>query len=124
MDRAAIRVIGAYLSDKSRKVLYKLAKSKDMWERRTAIVSTAYFLKSNDTDDIFKIAELLLKDDQDLIHKAVGGWIRQAGKSDPSTLISFLDKHAGKMPRTMLRYAIEHLDAKKKAIYMGLKGKK
>jgi 3-methyladenine DNA glycosylase AlkD len=124
VDRAAIHVIGAYLADKPRKVLYKLAKSKNIWERRTAIVSTAYFLKTNDTSDTFKIAELLVKDDEDLIHKAVGGWIRQAGKSDPSALLAFLDKYASVMPRTMLRYSIEHLDAKKKKHYLGLKDKK
>lgn len=124
VDRAAIHVIGAYLADKPRKILYKLAKSKIIWERRTAIVSTAYFLKTNDTSDTFKIAELLVKDGEDLIHKAVGGWVRQAGKSDLSTLLAFLDKYASVMPRTMLRYAIEHLDAKKKNHYLGLKDKK
>ncbi len=124
VDRAAIHVIGAYLADKPRKILYKLAKSKNIWERRTAIVSTAYFLKSNDTTDTFKIAELLVKDGEDLIHKAAGGWIRQAGKSDPSALLAFLDKYASVMPRTMLRYSIEHLDTKKKNYYLGLKDKK
>jgi 3-methyladenine DNA glycosylase AlkD len=124
VDRAAIHVIGAYLADKPRKILYKLAKSKNIWERRTAIVSTAYFLKTNDTTDTFKIAELLVKDDEDLIHKTAGGWIRQAGKSDPTALLAFLDKYAAMMPRVMVRYAIEHLDTKKKAHYMGLKDKK
>ncbi len=123
VDRAAIHVIGAYLADKPRKILYKLAKSKNIWERRTAIVSTAYFLKSNDTTDTFKIAELLVKDGEDLIHKAAGGWIRQAGKSDPSALLAFLDRYAYVMPRTMLRYSIEHLDTKKKNYYLGLKEK-
>jgi 3-methyladenine DNA glycosylase AlkD len=120
VDRSAIYVVGSYLSDKPRKVLYKLARSKNVWERRTAIVSTAYFLKDGDTEDTFKIAELLVKDDHDLIHKAAGGWVRQAGKSDKQRLIAFLDKYAATMPRTMLRYAIEHLDAKQKAHYMGL----
>ncbi len=124
VDRAAIHVIGAYLADKPRKVLYKLAKSKNIWERRTAIVSTAYFLKSNDTTDTFKIAELLVKDGEDLIHKAAGGWVRQAGKSDPNVLLDFLNKYASVMPRVMLRYAIEHLDTKKKNHYLGLKDKK
>ena len=124
VDRAAIHVIGAYLADKPRKILYKLAKSKNIWERRTAIVSTAYFLKSNDTSDTFKIAELLVKDGEDLIHKAAGGWIRQAGKSDPSALLAFLDRYASIMPRVMLRFAIEQLDAKKKAAYMYMKEKK
>ena len=124
VDRAAIHVIGAYLADKQRKVLYKLAKSKNIWERRTAIVSTAYFLKSNDTSDTFEIAALLVKDGEDLIHKAAGGWIRQAGKSDPAALLAFLNKYGSVMPRAMLRYAIEHLDTKKKNYYLGLKDKK
>lgn len=123
VDVACIYVIGRYLFDKPRTVLYKLARSKNIWERRTAIVSTAYFLKHREEDDTFKIGELLLHDKEDLIHKAVGGWIRQAGKTDRPRLLQFLDKHAATMPRTALRYAIEHLDAKQKKHYMGLKEK-
>lgn len=121
VDRSAIYVIGSYLFDKPRKVLYKLAKSKNMWERRTAIVSTAYFIKHGQTEDTFAIAELLLKDKEDLIHKAAGGWIREAGKNKHRhQLLAFLDKHAATMPRTFLRYAIEHLDRKQKDHYMSL----
>ncbi|WP_336515504.1 DNA alkylation repair protein [Pollutibacter soli] len=120
VDLAAIHIVGRYLDDKPRKILYKLAGSKNMWERRTAIVSTAYFLKKKDTRDTFAIAELLVKDKEDLVHKASGGWIRQAGKSNPKALIEFLDKHAATMPRTMLRYSVELLDKKKKEYYMGL----
>jgi 3-methyladenine DNA glycosylase AlkD len=123
VDRSAPYVVGGYLADKPRNTLYKLARSKDMWERRTAIVSTFYFIRKGDIDDTFKIAEILVNDKEDLINKAVGGWVREAGKRDPQRLLKFLDKHAATMPRTALRYAIEKLDAKKKKYYMELKGK-
>jgi 3-methyladenine DNA glycosylase AlkD len=118
VDRSAQFVVGAYLFDKPRTILYKLAKSKNVWERRTAIVSTGYFIRKRQLEDTFKIAETLLKDQHDLIHKATGGWIREAGKQNKQLLLSFLDKHAATMPRTMLRYAIEHLDTKLKKNYM------
>lgn len=118
VDRAAIYVVGSWLYDKPRNVLYKLVKSKNLWERRTAIVSTAYFIKKGKLDDTFKIAELLVKDKEDLIHKAVGGWIRHTGIKGRPQLLAFLDKHAATMPRVMLRYAIEKLDKKQKEHYM------
>jgi len=121
VDRSAPYVVGGYLVNKPRDVLYKLARSKNMWERRTAIVSTYYFVRQGDVADTFKIAELLLKDDQDLIHKATGGWLREAGKKDPKKLLAFLDKHAATMPRTALRYAIEHLDKKQRTHYLSMK---
>jgi 3-methyladenine DNA glycosylase AlkD len=121
VDRSAPHVVGGYLSDKSRKVLYKLARSKDMWERRTAIVSTYYFVRQGEVDDTFRIAEILVNDDQDLVNKAVGGWVREAGKRDRQKLLKFLDKHAATMPRVALRYAIEHLDKKQRDHYLGLK---
>ena len=123
VDRAAPYVIGSYLFDfdKSRKILYKLAISKDTWERRTAIVSTLYFIGKGDVDDAFKIAEILLKDDQDLIHKGIGWALRYAGDKDPQRLLSFLDEHAAKMPRVALRYAIEHLDKKQRDGYLKMK---
>jgi 3-methyladenine DNA glycosylase AlkD len=121
VDLGAEYVIGRYLIDKPRKILYKLARSKNIWERRTAIVSTSYFLKNKDVEDTFEIATLLVKDEHDLIHKAAGGWIRQAGKTDRKKLLKFLDVHAAILPRTYLRYAIEHLDTKQKKYYMGLK---
>ncbi|HEY1038307.1 MAG TPA: DNA alkylation repair protein [Bacteroidia bacterium] len=123
VDRSAIHVVGRYLYDKPRTILYKLAKSKNIWERRTAIVSTAYFLSKSDRNDTFKIAELLVNDKEDLIQKAYGGWVRQAGKGDKKALLAFLDKHAATMPRTALRYAVEHLDAKQKKQYMDAKMK-
>ena len=121
VDLAAIWVVGRYLADKPRKILYKLAKSKNLWERRTAIVSTAYFIKGGDLDDTYEIAELLIDDEHDLIHKATGGWLREAGKRDRKRLLSFLDKHAATMPRTALRYAIERLDKKQRDRYMKMK---
>ena len=121
VDRSAPYVVGGYLSDKPRNILYKLARSKNIWERRTAIVSTYYFIRQGDVVDTFKIAELLLNDEHDLIHKATGGWVREAGKRDRQRLVSFLDKHAAKMPRTALRYAIEHLDKKQRHHYLSMK---
>lgn len=123
VDLAAIHVVGQYLIDKPRKILYKLAKSKNTWERRTAIVATACFIKKGEVEDTFAIAEILLKDKEDLIHKAAGGWIREAGKKHKPRLVAFLDAHAATMPRTMLRYAVEHLNPKEKAHYMGLSKK-
>jgi 3-methyladenine DNA glycosylase AlkD len=122
VDRSAIYVVGSYLYDKPRDILYNLAASKNIWERRTAIVSTAYFIKKGDVADTFIIAGLLMNDSEDLIHKAVGGWIRQAGMGKHrQQLLNFLEIHAAVMPRTMLRYAIEHLDKEQKNYYMGLK---
>jgi 3-methyladenine DNA glycosylase AlkD len=114
-------VVGGYLLDKPRDVLYELAHSESLWERRTAIVSTSYFIRKGDVDDTFEIAEILLDDDQDLIHKATGGWLREAGKKDPGRLLGFLDRYAATMPRTALRYAIERLDKEKRAHYLSMK---
>ena len=121
VDRSAPYVVGGYLFEKPRDVLYKLARSKNIWERRTAIVSTYYFVRQGDVADTFEIAEILLQDDQDLIHKATGGWLREAGKKDRKRLLGFLDKHAATMPRTALRYAIERLDKKQRDHYLNLK---
>jgi 3-methyladenine DNA glycosylase AlkD len=120
VDLAAVYVVGGYLADKPRAPLYKLARSKDMWARRTAIVATGYFIRLGEVDDTFAIAELLLKDKEDLIHKAAGGWVRFAGDKDPRRLRAFLDKHAATMPRVMLRYAIEHLSEKERKKYLGM----
>jgi 3-methyladenine DNA glycosylase AlkD len=118
VDRSAPYVVGGYLADKPRDVLYELARSANVWERRTAIVSTYYFLRRGETHDTFAIAEILVDDTHDLIQRAVGGWIREAGKRDPKRLLAFLDEHAAAMPRTALRYAVEHLDKPRRAHYM------
>lgn len=121
VDLAAPYVVGGYLFDKPRDLLYGLAGSGNVWERRTAMLSTLYFARQRDLDDIYGIAEVLLGDDHDLIHKAVGGMLREAGKHDRPRLLAFLDEHAAAMPRTMLRYAVEHLDSDQRAHYRSLR---
>jgi 3-methyladenine DNA glycosylase AlkD len=121
VDRSAGHVVGSYLVDKPKAPLYKLAKSKNMWERRTAIVATSYFIRQGNIEDTFAIAEILMHDKEDLVHKAAGGWIREAGKKHKTTLLEFLDRYAATMPRTMLRYAIEKLPANQREHYMKLK---
>jgi 3-methyladenine DNA glycosylase AlkD len=121
VDRSAGFVVGGYLFDKSKSILYKLAKSKNMWARRTSIVSTSYFIRQGEVEDTFAIAEILMYDKEDLIHKAAGGWIREAGKKYKNELVMFLDRHAATMPRTMLRYAVEKLPKNQREYYMGLK---
>jgi 3-methyladenine DNA glycosylase AlkD len=121
VDLAAWHVVGSYLYDKPRDLLYKLARSKVIWERRTAILSTATFIWHNDLDDTYQIAAILIADDQDLIHKATGWMLREAGKKDRQRLLSFLDEHAAVMPRTLLTYAMEHLDKEQRAHYRGLR---
>ena len=121
VDRSAIYVVGSYLFDKPRKVLYKLARSKSMPERRTAIVATLYFIGKGDVDDAFKLAEMMLHDQEDLIHKANGWALRFAGDKDRPQLINFLDKHAASMPRVTLRYALEHFDKTQRDHYLSAK---
>ena len=121
VDRSAIYVVGSYLFDKPRKVLYKLARSKLMPERRTAIVATLYFIGKKDVDDAFKLAEFMLYDKEDLVHKANGWALRYAGDKDRKGLVRFLDKYAATMPRTTLRYALEHFDKKQRDQYMSMK---
>jgi hypothetical protein len=110
VDRCAPSVIGDALADAPRDVLYRLARSEVVWERRTAIVATYAFIRRGDLDDTFAIAGLLVDDEEHLIHTAVGGWIREAGKQDPGRLLAFLDRHAATMPRIALRFAVEKLD--------------
>lgn len=124
VDRSAPWVVGSYLIDKPRKVLYKLAKSKRMAERRTAIVSTLFFIGKGDVEDAFKLAELMLHDKEDLIHKANGWALRFAGDKDRKQLLKFLDNHAADMPRVTLRYAIEKFDKKQREHYLKLKDQK
>jgi 3-methyladenine DNA glycosylase AlkD len=121
VDRSAPYVVGGYLFDKKRDVLYRLARSQKMAERRTAIVSTGYFIRQGDVADTFKIAEFLLKDKDDLIHKATGWMLRAAGDQDQDRLVEFLEKYAASMPRTTLRYALEHFDKKQRKVFMNMK---
>jgi 3-methyladenine DNA glycosylase AlkD len=122
VDLAAYYVVGKHLADKPRDVLYKLAISKNMWERRSAIVATAHFiLKQKQVDDTFKIAELLVNDKEDLVHKGTGWMLRSAGDVDRKSLLTFLDKHAAAMPRVLLRYSIEKLYKPEREHYLKLK---
>ena len=118
VDVSAPTVVGGYLMDKSRKPLLSLAKSKSLWERRIAIVATQHFIRQNDFADTLRIATMLLKDDEDLIHKAAGWMLREVGKRDAPILEQFLAKHYPQMPRTMLRYAIERFSANKRQAYL------
>ena len=122
VDRAAPYVVGGYLSDKSRQPLYDLAVSPQPMERRTAIVATYYFIRQHDLDDTFRIGDILSHDPDELVQKAVGGWVREAGKQDVGKLRSYLDRNAATMPRTALRYAVEHLDPDERRRYMAMKG--
>ncbi len=122
VDRAAPYVVGGYFSDKHRGALYKLAKSASPWERRTAIVATYFFIRADDTEDTFKLARLLVRDPHPLVQKAVGSWVREAGKRDETRLLAFLDDFAGSMPRTTLRYAVEKLPAAQRAKFMQRSG--
>lgn len=121
VDLGTLHMTGSYLYSKPRDILYKLALSENLWERRTAIVSTTYFIRQGDLDDTFKIAEILVNDKEDLVHKGTGWMLRFAGASNRERLLEFLDKYAATMPRTLLRYAIEHLDKEQRQYYMGLK---
>lgn len=120
VDVSAPSLVGAYLMDKSRKPLYRLVGSQNIWERRIAIVATQHFIRQNDFADTLKIAKMLLNDNEDLIHKAVGWMLREVGKRHQPMLEDFLQEHAATMPRTMLRYAIERFpEARRKAYLQG-----
>src|SRR5687768_13170980 len=122
VDLGAYYVVGKYLADKPKDILYKLARSKNLWERRTAIVATAHFiLKQKQIDDTFAIAELLLSEKEDLVNKGTGWMLRTAGGVDRGKLTAFLDKNAAAMPRVTLRYAIEKLDKDQREHYLKLK---
>ena len=118
VDVTCPHVIGKHLMDKERSILYSWARSEDLWTKRIAIVSTHWFIRKNDLDDTFKIAEILLNDEHDLIHKAVGWMLREAGKRDLEKEEIFLKKHYKNMPRTMLRYSIEKFPEPKRQKYL------
>jgi 3-methyladenine DNA glycosylase AlkD len=121
VDLGAQYVIGRYLIDKPRKILYKLARSKDPWERRTSIVATAWFIRNNQLDDTFSISEILLKDKHELVNKATGWMLRFAGDKDVKRLRSFLDAYGSQMPRVMLRNAIEKFQPAVRQKYLAVK---
>lgn len=121
VDVSAHHVVGGYLLDKPRDVLYELARSPRWWERRIAMFATMAFARKNDLDDLFRIAEILVHDEHDLVQKVVGGVLREAGKHDRTRLLGFLDRYAATAPRVLLRYAIEHLDQEQRAHYLSKK---
>ncbi len=118
VDTTAPNVIGRYLLNRDRKVLRDMAESENLWDRRIAILSTFTFIKNMQFEDCIRISEILLYDKEDLIHKAVGWMLREIGKRDMRTEETFLKLHYKKMPRTMLRYAIEKFDEEKRKAYL------
>jgi len=118
VDSSAHLILGAYLYNRDKNKLIVLAKSNNLWERRIAIVATWYFIRQNELGWTYRLAEILLNDDHDLIHKATGWMLREVGKKNPDLLIQFLESHHISMPRTMLRYAIERLPKDVREYYM------
>ena len=118
VDSSAHHIIGSYLEDKDKNILYELSKSSSLWERRIAIMATFYFIKKNQFTDTLQISKQLLTDQEDLIHKAVGWMLREVGKRDLAKEIVFLNTHYQKMPRTMLRSAIEKFSKKNRQRYL------
>ncbi len=121
VDISAHHIVGFHLYDKNRDFLFKIAASNNLWERRISIVSSWYFILHNDLEYTFRLAEFHMNDPHDLMHKACGWMLREAGKKDINELIKFLSKHAFNMPRTMLRYAIEKFEKEKRDYFLGLK---
>lgn len=119
VDCSAPAILGGFLQDKSRKPLLRLAKSASIWERRMALVATQHFIRLKEFDDTLTISRLLLSDREDLIHKAAGWMLREVGDRDEATLEAFLEEHGAVMPRTMLRYAIEHFPPEKRRVFLG-----
>jgi len=118
VDLTAPKIMGDFLKDKNRDILYSLSTSNNLWEKRISIVATFAFIKDNDFKDTLKISGILLKDEHDLIHKAVGWMLREVGKRNKDLEKEFLDKYYRIMPRTMLRYSIEKFAPKEKEFYM------
>ncbi|OGG35137.1 DNA alkylation repair protein [Candidatus Gottesmanbacteria bacterium RIFOXYB1_FULL_47_11] len=118
VDLSSHEILGKFLLDKPHTVLFKLARSANMWERRIAIISTFAFLRNNDTSDTMKLADLLLHDTEDLLHKAVGWALREVGKQDRKLLVDYLSTRYHTMLRTTLRYAIEKFSTEKRQQYL------
>ena len=121
VDISCKPIVGGYLQHRDRSPLYVLARSESLWERRIAMVGSQWFLKAGETDDLYRLAELLLGDRHDLMHKAVGWSLREAGKHDPDTLREFLTTHIARLPRTTLRYAIEKFEPDERQGFLSLR---
>ncbi|MDO6718996.1 DNA alkylation repair protein [Psychrosphaera sp. 1_MG-2023] len=118
VDSSAYKILGPQLHGKDTAVLYELAQSCNLWQRRIAIITTLYFIKQDDYADTLALAEILLHDKEDLMHKAVGWMLREIGNRNKSVEVAFLDKYHKTMPRTMLRYAIEKFTPQERQHYM------
>ena len=118
VDCSAYKILGRFLLDKDRQILYNLAESGHLWSERVAVVSTMEFIRNGQFTDIFRLSERFLMHPHDLMHKACGWMLREVGKRDELALEEFLDEHLPKMPRTMLRYAIEKMEEKKRLGYL------
>lgn len=118
VDVTCAHVVGSFLLDKDRSILYSLAKSNLLWEQRIAMVSTITFIRNKQYDDTLALAEIFLTHKHDLMHKAMGWMLREVGKRDKATLLGFLNRYASVMPRTSLRYAIEHFPPDERKVYM------
>lgn len=120
VDLTAPTIVGEYLLDKDRSVIYELANSPCLWEQRISIISTLALIRNGEFDDTFLLSSMLMSHSHDLIHKSVGWMLREAGKRNKPRLMSFLDENAVRMPRTMLRYAIEKFTESERRYYMNL----
>lgn len=118
VDSSAKYILGEYLISRDRSILYTLVRSKNIWERRIAIIATHHFIANNDFKDALELTKILLTDTHDLIHKACGWMLREVGKRNRAAETEFLERYASRMPRTMLRYALEHYPPKVRLLYM------
>ncbi len=118
VDLSCHKIVGEYLLKRDKKILYKFAVSKNLWQRRISVISTFYFIKNKKYKDSFKLAKILMDDKHDLIHKAVGWMLREVGNRNLFEEEKFLKKYYKKMPRTMLRYAIEKFEENKRIAYL------
>jgi 3-methyladenine DNA glycosylase AlkD len=118
VDSSAHLILGPHLQDGDRRLLDRFARSRNLWERRIAMLTTLCYIRQKDYADALRIAALLVDDREDLIHKAVGWMLREIGNRDPAAERAFLDRHAAHMPRTMLRYAIEKFPEEERLHYL------